>query len=361
MTNYILISKLGAAEIRAMQQMSAENKRYVTPLIEITKGRKLSSLRKPTPEEEYPFDKYLEQVKSIWEGHDIIMDLTSWDYLSNVTIDKLYDFTNGYEKWCTFIEQVNKESNFNSIIPCVITNADDPDLEENLCKQVDILSQRYNMIAYRSDIADDYCYDDIKIIKDHLNGKPLLFIIDAGYVPQISIGSFINKIQIRIDNIRSIMSDVQIAVSATSFPNNISEIGGEDYDKFLLSEVKISDQLKGKDIIYSDYGCVNPQRNDGIVMARGWIPRIDVPLSNCVFYHRKRRPKGTSKYSGTYKEVAAITFADKDFPMSLRDNWGIQQIQECAKGAAPSSQPNFWISVRMSIHVETQIRRINNL
>lgn len=362
MTDYILITKLGTAEIRAMQNMTDEVKHHVTPLIEITRGRKIPSSRKPEPEEWSPFDKFLGQVKEIWRGHDVIVDLTSWEYLSNVTIDKMFDYANGYEKWRTFIEQLDDEACFNSITPCIITNGEDPDFNTNLREQVSALCERFDAIAYRSSIADEMCYKDIETIKDCLNSKQLLFIIDAGYVSSISMGSFYNKISKRIENIKPIIpTNTKIVVSATSFPNNISEIGGRDYDEFVLSEVKLHEQFLGQGIMYSDYGCVNPQRNDGIVMARGWIPRIDVPLSDRVFYCRKRRPKGTHKYSDTYNEVAKMTVAKPNFPIDLNHNWGIQQIRACAGGASPSAQPNFWISVRMSIHVETQVRRICDL
>lgn len=362
MTDYILITKLGAAEIRAMQNMTDVIKHHVTPLIEITKGRKIPSSRKPIPDEWCPFDRFLDQIKEIWKGRDVIIDLTSWEYLSNVTIDKMYDYANGYQKWRAFVEQLDEEACFNSITPCIITNGDDPEFKKNLREQVIALCERFDTIAYRSSIADEMCYNDIETINDCLNGKQLLFIIDAGYVSSTSIGSFYNKINKRIENIRPLLpTNAKIVVSATSFPNNISEIGGRDYDEFILSEVKLHEQLSAQGIIYSDYGCVNPQRNDGVAMARGWIPRIDVPLADSVFYCRKRRPKGTHKYSDTYNAVAKMAIVRPNFPTDLNHNWGIQQIRSCAGVASPSAQPNFWISVRMSIHMETQVRRIYDL
>jgi hypothetical protein len=96
-------------------------------------------------------------------------------------------------------------------------------------------------------------------------------------------------------------------------------------------------------------------------MARGWIPRIDTPLPEEIYYYRQRRPKGTSEYSATYNEVARKVINDPRFPISLTDNWGIQQITNCAEGDSPASNPSFWISVRMNIHLEQQVRRLNLL
>lgn len=95
-------------------------------------------------------------------------------------------------------------------------------------------------------------------------------------------------------------------------------------------------------------------------MARGWIPRIDIPLEDRIYYIRQRRPKGVSKYAPTYSDVARQIIRTTNFPW-LKDNWGIAQIINCAEGAAPSSSPSFWISVRMCIHLEQQCKRIYSI
>jgi hypothetical protein len=94
-------------------------------------------------------------------------------------------------------------------------------------------------------------------------------------------------------------------------------------------------------------------------MARGWIPRIDVPLQDKIYYYKKRRPKGMRAYATTYKQVAQSITSDPRFP-DLKNNWGIQQIKQCVSNA-PSSIPRFWISVRMNIHLEQQVRRIYSI
>ena len=111
-----------------------------------------------------------------------------------------------------------------------------------------------------------------------------------------------------------------------------------------------------KNIIYGDYGSINPIRNDNIVMARGWIPRIDVALSNSYFYHKKRR-EGNS-YAETYKTVAKKVVNDPYFPRKLKC-WGTDQII-ISQRTPVSLIPSFWISVRMNIHIEQQLRRISS-
>ncbi|KAA6349404.1 hypothetical protein EZS27_003117 [termite gut metagenome] len=93
-------------------------------------------------------------------------------------------------------------------------------------------------------------------------------------------------------------------------------------------------------------------------MARGWIPRIEVALQDSIYYYKKRRPQGISAYASTYTQVAQSVVRDNRFPNDMGSNWGIQQINSCAKGGAPSSTPRFWISVRMNIHIAQQVKRL---
>ena len=139
-------------------------------------------------------------------------------------------------------------------------------------------------------------------------------------------------------------------------------MGDLDTDTFSISEISMynSIQQTHDDVIYSDYASINPIRNDTITMARGWIPRIDVPLSDEIFYYKQRRPKGVSAYASTYIQVAQLVCFDQRFPSNL-GIWGIEQIKACAAGGTPSSSPSFWISVRMNIHIAQQVKRIYSI
>ena len=164
----------------------------------------------------------------------------------------------------------------------------------------------------------------------------------------------------RIKNLREILKcNFEFIICGTSFPNNISEIGNDETDTFSISEIFVFEAFKKIDrkIIYGDYGSINPIRNDNVIMARGWIPRIDVPLEKSVYYYRQRRPSKESKYNTTYKEVALKVMKDTRFPIDL-NAWGISMIKECANGVTPSSSPSFWISVRMNIHIMQQLKRL---
>lgn len=355
--DYYLILKTGQAEVKAIENTAQESLKHLTPVIELTRGRK----KMVDKIETHPFDTRLDRLKNAFKGMDIVMDVTSDERLGCAEVDNLYVYDNGYDNWITFLKKLNDDKCFKTITPALLMNFDDPDYEVNLKKEICSLSNDYEMLMYRDSIVDDYCYIDIpNILRSLPKDNKLLIMIDCGYTPQAMENNVSEKLLARINNFynKSIIDDrCKLAFCATSFPNNINEIGGMEYDEFRLAEVDIHKRIDKifKNVAYGDYGCVNPIRNDTITMARGWIPRIDVPLDNRVFYYRKRR-QGSS-YTETYKTVASRMAKDGKFPQDL-NIWGILQIKDCIK-TPPSAQPSHWISVRMNIHIEQQLRRLH--
>lgn len=369
MTNYYLIVKTGDSELRALEHTSNHVLENLTPIIELTRGRKQPSrekdeVKKKLEVPKYPYEKKLAKIKEIFAGKKIIMDLTSEEGLMSQEIDALYDPSNGYSNWIDFLNGLNEEKCFSEIIPSIIICAEDEDIDAGIAAQVNKLTQTFSSIVYRSDIFDDNCYDDLEIIKKYLNGKKLFVLIDCSYIVQASISKYTEKVVARINNLGKILPfGSEIIVSGTSFPRTVSEIGNDNYDEFKLSEVVLAEELAkhGTRANYSDYGSINPIRNDDIIMAHGWVPRIDIPLKDLIFYHRERRPKFEKHYSDTYRHVAIETVADPKFPVELSENWGIRQVIDCADGIKTSSAPGYWISVRMCIHIETQVRRLSEI
>lgn len=356
---YILVVKTGEAEIRAIENTSRDTLESVFPLIELTRGRKKTLEDKS---EIYPFTNRLNRLKDSLQGMEVAIDATSDGALTSAEIDELYEYGNGYEKWVNLVCEIEEEGCFKALIPAIIMNFDDPDFEGNLKKQIEVLTNHFDTLLYRTSIEDDYCYSDLPFILKNLPvGKRLIVLIDCGYTPQAMEHNVSLKLLKRIENLKNGLVDERcdLAFCATSFPNNISDIGGEDYDVFRISEVSMHEKIHREypDVCYGDYGSINPKRNDNITMARGWIPRIDVPLFDTVFYYRQRRARRA--YVETYKEVARRTVRDEKFPRDL-DCWGCSQISYCCT-LPPSSSPNFWISVRMNIHIEQQLRRLEQL
>lgn len=358
---YWLIVRTGEAEIRAVKNSSKDILSKVIPIIEITRGRKITKDKVVS----YPFQKRFDKLKNAFAGQTVVIDVTSDDALSSDETDLLYSPEEGYCKWLEFLLKIKEEQIFSEIIPSILINFNDDKFEENLRKQIDSLQRHFNSVLYRCDITDENCYDDLVILRNVLEGAKLNLLIDCGYTPQASYHNFSDKCIARISNLKSLLSDicVKYIVAATSFPNNVRDLSDSDSDVFSISEIDIHELVMARhgDVVYADYASINPIRNDTINMSRGWIPRIDVPLHRLIFYYKQRRPKGVTAYAETYTNVAKRVCLDERFPYELKNNWGVSQIISCSKGAAPSSSPSFWISVRMNIHIEQQVRRLYSM
>ncbi|MCH4183508.1 MAG: beta family protein [Prevotella sp.] len=361
MDKYVLIVRTAEAECRAITSTSKTTLEKITPLIEITRGRKKTiKPEEGKPYSIYPFENRLNKLKKSFRGQEVIIDVTSDEALSSAETDQFFEYDKGYKKWVKFLISLKEENEFSNIIPSLLLSFDDPDFENNFILQVNSLEKISGALLYRCGIDYDDCYDDIDLIMRAKQPSTKLYVmVDCEYVPQAMLSNVSEKAQARISNLRKAYgSGIDIIIVGTSFPNNVTEIGDTDRDVFKISETFLyNDCLKiDKNIIYGDYGSINPIRNDNIVMARGWIPRIDVALSNSYFYHKRRR-EGKS-YAETYKTVAKEVVNDPYFPRKLKC-WGTDQII-ISQRTPVSLIPSFWISVRMNIHIEQQLRRISS-
>lgn len=359
-SKYWIIVKTGEAEIRALENVSKSILSNTLPLIEITRGRKVTKNKVET----YPFEKRLSKLKNIYQGQSIALDVTSEETLSSPEVDYLYSPNCGYKNWIDFLIQLKKENIFKEIIPTVLFNFEDDNFEENIVQQIQSLTSNFETILYRSCISDENCYEDIELINDNITNSRFKIIIDCGYVPQASYQNVASKCTARINNLKTIItSPCEYIIASTSFPNNVRDLGDLETDTFSISEIDTYNMIQQthNDIVYADYASINPVRNDTVIMARGWIPRIDVPLDKTIFYYKQRRPKGVTAYASTYTQVAQSVCLDRRFPYDLSGIWGIEQIKSCANGGAPSASPSFWISVRMNIHIAQQVNRIYSI
>lgn len=360
---YIPIVKLAESEIRALENISFEDKNVI-PLIELTRGRKKTlKLDKLHYIVSFPFEKRLDKIKKIFKGLRIAFDLTSDTNLLSTEILNLYDPNKGYSNWRSFLDNMKEENIFSEIIPSIIFNWEDANFENNLKLQIQYLSQHYSKLIYRTPLQIKDYYEELSLILKILPSNVELYVlIDGGYLQESIVDDAITVLKARISTIDILAekynATIHIIISSTSFPNNVTEYGDKGSDKITLVEKKIYTAIKEDyhDIIYSDYASINPTRNDTVIMARGWIPRIDVPVNNETYYYRVRRPKGTSAYKGAYILAAKSVIKDSRFPKDIDNNWGIQMIKACAFGKVFGSTPSFWISVRMNIHIEQMCR-----
>lgn len=353
---YMPIIKTGEAEIRAVENSSyLEDNENVIPIIELTRGRKKTTkLDGGKSLVTYPYVKRLASLKKSFSGKTVAIDLTSEDDLLSSEIMELYDPTNGYGNWIKFLKEIDDEGCFKSIIPSVLFNWNDNSFVSNVEEEIKKIGESFDSILYRCSLESQDCYEELPLLlKAITNDKKLFILIDAGYLQEAMEDSAADVFMSRIENIKNMLKETdintKIIVSFTSFPNNVTE-----YPTGTIREIEkniyVTILKKHSDIIYSDYATVNPVRNDMITMARGWIPRIDVPINDAIYFYRQRRPHGMTAYQGAYTFAAGRAVSDKRFPRNL-NIWGIDTIRSCAFGSVPSSKPNFWISVRMNIHM----------
>ena len=75
----------------------------------------------------------------------------------------LFDPQSGYKNWLTFLKEQKKKQIYRNIIPVILVNTEDIQLEKSLSSQVKGLSKEFTKKAYRNNLADDGCYDDMVI------------------------------------------------------------------------------------------------------------------------------------------------------------------------------------------------------
>lgn len=361
---YIPIIKTGEAEIKAMENLSSGMLNRIIPLLELTRGRQKTTKVGKDKVVTYPFEKRLIKLKKVFQGRTVFFDLTADEGLLSHEVYNLYEYENGYENWRNFVKDNVGENGFGRIIPSVLLNWDDVDFETNFELQVRGLAETCSSLMYRSSLQTKDCYDELPLLMRYLPEEcDLWIVLDGGYLQDSAVGLAYNRCKKRIQNIKDRIlcgREAHFVVASTSYPESVFDYGEGNPIVVTHSEVKLYEQLKRDypEIVYSDYAGTNPIRKDLVVMARGWIPRIDIPLMQKTKVYWKRRPKGTTEYRGTYIGVANDAMNDVEFPSRLKGTWGIDEIVNCADGYVTSCAPNFWISVRMFNHIYTQLIRV---
>lgn len=361
---YIPIIKTGEAEIRAMSKLTQTMLKDMMPIIELTRGRQKTRTEGEKKIVSYPFENRISKVKEYLNGQTVFLDLTTDESLLSNEVFRLYNPQDGYANWRHFINSNIGEDGFASVIPAILFNWEDPDFESNFRMQLKFMGNEYGEVMYRSSIQTKDCYDELPFILKYLHQDCGLWIVlDGGYLQDSAVTLAYDRCKKRIQNIRSrILGErsAHFVVVATSYPERAQDYG--DGNPILISnaEVMLHEILHKDfpDLYYGDYAGTNPIRKDMVVMARGWIPKIEIPLTYKTKVYWRRRPKGTTEYKRTYVMVAEDVVRDPEFPTDLRGEWGIDEILRCAGGDVPSSAPSFWISVRMYNHMNQQLMRL---
>ncbi len=362
---YCPIIKTGDAEIRGLENLDEEVKNHITPLIELTRSRSTKKLPRGD------IFRRIKRLKQAYGERRFILDLTSIPELTNMQIEDLLKSEGNYQNWIDFLIDLKEELPL--LIPTILVTDDVDDLSEingRLQREAKELNKSFDWITYRFEIQDEEYESDLDIIKTEIDlAHKLICVIDCNFISQQKASIYSNTIENTIKKLIN-LGVHNIIVAGTSFPQNPTEFGEEKYGEYKLEEVLTFEKVhkdinrdfnKKINLIYGDYASVNPNRND----QRGgspWIPRIDIPMSQNLFYFRYRRNKDIEEtYDQAYKKVARQIVRDdryKKIRKKLNSCWGVQQIEMAANNSPPGLSPSFWISVRMNIHITLQLSRI---
>lgn len=382
--DYFLLFKTAPAEYRAWGELDSGAKRKITPIIELTRGRKRPKFKATstdllTVEGVYNFEGIVSRTRDAFSGcGTVILDLTREPTLSCYEIEKLSASDDGYKGWVDFL--IGERGYYDDLIPTLIVNPKPDETEDqyrrNISDQFVRLTAEFSAVSYRAAVLvdPDFIYDIhilADLIREHIGqGKSFFVELDHEFIrPGMGMLHALSSSEM-IKNINALIPGATFVILATSFPKAVDDIGDPEEDSFPMEETFLFDEIKrlsgvDVDIRYGDYGSINPTRNDQLIQGSGgWRPRIDFPTSKRrIYYYREKRERiegsKTEKtpYADHYVSVAKDVVKNPAFE-EIPNSWGVKQILEAKNGKPPGKAPSFWISVRMEIFIRQQLRRL---
>lgn len=399
--DYFLLFKTADAEKRAWRNLAAKRRAALTPILELTRGRKLKGAGKdktgkPLSAEQllqtsgvYGFEKNWQSSVELMKSCDrFFVDLTREPSLSCAEIEELGASANGYRRWTDFVVARKREGS--NICPTLLVNPAASDDEStyvaDLKAQLSVFMTEFKAIAYRVSIVEDeqFLFDLITLKAEIASfmaaGGEFFVLLDHEFVRPGNGAVHAKRTKQIIQSIYQQIGPVDVVVLATSFPKSVTEVGNEDHDRFRVEEMYLFDEVKKahRNVKYGDYGSINPTRNDEVIIANGWRPRIDFVSRHgglSTYYFRERRKvvgteavvvQGETKtknvlapYSIHYRSVANSVIGFVPYYERLTSSWGHGEILSAAAGKVPSNSPSYWISVRMEIHIVQILKHFN--
>ncbi|WP_114011714.1 beta family protein [Cohaesibacter intestini] len=398
MENYFLLFKTADAEKRAWRNLVAQRRSAITPIVELSRGKKKRNAGKdadgkPLTAEQllstfgvYGFERnWQTSLELLGDCEWFFLDLTREPSLSCAEIEQISGSNNGYEKWTSFV--LDRRDEGISVRPTLIVNPAEEDDETSyvadLRSQFNTFASNFSEIAYRVAISeDDEFLFDLISLKGEIDsfqgsGGRFFVILDHEYVRPGNGLVHSKRTKQVISSIYSELKQVEIVVLATSFPKSVTDIGDEEHSIFRVEEMFLYEEVKKTHakIKYGDYGSINPVRNDEVIITQGWRPRIDFVSRhnglNTYYFREKRKVVGTTEvvvkgerktknilapYSTHYRSVATKVTSFSPFYQAIRSSWGEDEIVAAAGGSVGSNSPSHWISVRMEIHISQVLK-----
>ncbi|HAU5635960.1 beta family protein [Citrobacter amalonaticus] len=350
-TKYYPIIKTTIAEMRALKNINAVTWSGLTPVLELTKSRK----GKNNPDSSVY--KKVDEICQLVKSERVILDITTIDSLSNFEIESFRDDQNGFENWCDFIGYA--KTKIPGVIPVLLAY---PDSQLNeLLLQIENLSKHTQHVAIRLPLFEDGLGSLFANLIQLIQHRPYLIhsiIFDASYIferieinPLKYIVGFISYFYNQVSGFYA----GNYIFCAEHYPANITDYLKKNQDQYnnivyygnvdLFRQINVTLKHSGiPDILlYGDYACIHPFRND--VKSYNWIPRIDYPTDSSIFFSKVRREVGG------YEECARNINKLPEFHKDILKCWGMDEIMQAALIKPGGLNPSYWISVRSNIHM----------
>ncbi|OGT57613.1 MAG: hypothetical protein A3E01_06700 [Gammaproteobacteria bacterium RIFCSPHIGHO2_12_FULL_63_22] len=327
------------AELVGLSKLEDAFAAGLLPLFELTRSRRTKSNPAGSVEAS------IVELLSIVDSNPFVADVTSLASLSNSEVEKLLDPTQDFENWRDFVAANLPET----AIPVV--HITEPYDGASVSKQAESFLERHDCIAVRVPSEFENVEDLFRTLEEDFRTlERVLVYADVAMVTERGLAGALARTSEIAALVEGLHPGLFVSL-ASSFPSTVTPFGDQS-GTFRLHEVAISEYLKEEfeemRCLHGDYACIHPRDMEGI--AINWVPRVDVPLADSLYYHRFRRQDG-----GYVRAAEAALSSPSYEPLNC---WADENIRLAAAGNPAGRAPAFWISVRLNFHLERQLVRL---
>lgn len=355
-TTYIPVLAVRPAEMNALRELPERDKDLMLPAIQLRPWLGANEFTSAIKKVEEVFGKERKWIANLdcgYEPPNVGVDLETGDVRESrpaiVAFEALCDPTNGYENWCSFVEENG------NIIPCI-------QLEDisQFATQVDRLSALQRGLVLQISSPGQLPSDaQLNYLNSTAQDNQVLFIIDCGELThREDLSHVIARWVDNINRVYGIIPGCFVAISSTSFPQTFDSITTQEIKERQLYNIALTTgQTRGWNLIYSDRASVRlhiPRSGGGIP-----YPRIDYPTAHTWYFFRSEADKEylseARNREAEYQSMARAALGSNYWNQNLRI-WGTQMIERTARGDEFGiTSPARATAVRINIHLHQQL------
>lgn len=336
---YSPVIRTRRAELLGLSELDDPYSAGLIPLFELTRSRRT----KANPEG--AVEASVEALIKVVGEAPFVVDVTTQKSLTNSKVEYLLDASENFRNWTEFV--VNSLPA--TAIPVVHLTA--PFEAGSVVSQVEAFQKAKPGVALRIPSEFEEIDELATTITRALGSfSNVAVYADVGMVSQKGYPGALARLR-EIASVFSELKPGMFATVASSFPSTVTPFG--DVNGLIpLFEVRLSDTILSEfdemHGIHGDYACIHPLDMEGTAM--NWVPRVDVPLDDSLYYYSFRR------HEGGYVRAASAALTDRRY-VELKC-WAEGNIKLAAAGSPAGKSPAFWISARLNMHIARQLKRL---